>query len=68
MPMYDWADTNSQKRVAIIRHSDLWEEIPTREEAAALTDQEYADASWERLIAAPKMVKGRSWGPGKGYW
>ena len=68
MPLYDYVDTNTKKRVAILRPFDQYEDLPARDECTNLTDEEYTQAKWERQIAAPKMVKGRSWGPGKGYW
>ena len=67
MPMYQWLDSVSRKNADTIRHFEQYEEPPTREEATALTDEEYAAAQWERVIHVPGVVKGYNWG-GKGHW
>jgi hypothetical protein len=69
MPLYDWVDKKTQKGVTIHRDFSKYEEIPTREEAAPLTDEEYVAADWERVIGGGIQVqKSGNWGYGKGYW
>lgn len=70
MPLYDWVDKKSGKRVTILRHFSAYEEKPTVEEAVQdkMTPEEYGVADWERLIGVDIQVhKGTNWG-GKGYW
>jgi len=71
MPIYDWLDKKSQKQVAVLRHFSEYEKGPTKEEAVAegLTEQEFTDAEWERLIGAAIQVhRAWGWGGGKGSW
>lgn len=70
MPLYDWVDKKSGKRVTILRHFSAYEEKPTQEEAVQdkMTPEEYTEAEWERLIGVDIQVhKGTNWGA-KGFW
>lgn len=68
MPMYQWRDTTNGRTVDVIRNFDDFELKPGRDEAEQWTDAEWQAAKWEKVIGAVSVVKGRSWGPGKGYW
>lgn len=71
MPLYIHEDTVSGKQVEILRSFDLYKEEPTREEAIekGLTPEEAEVAVWRKILGTGiKMVRGASWGGGKGYW
>lgn len=71
MPLYIWLDSKSGTTVDILRSFEDYRDPPTEEEAAAagLSPEQVADASWEkRLGTGIQVVKGSSWGPGKGSW
>lgn len=71
MPLYEHKDTTSGKIVEILRNFSEYKDTPSKEEAikAGLTEEEYEVAAWVRVIGSGiKVVKGASWGPGKGSW
>lgn len=68
MPLYCWEDKKTGKQVEIMRSFDEYRDLPLREEAKELTDEEFAAAEWTKILGTPNVVKGRGWGGGKGYW
>lgn len=67
MPIYKWKDKKTEIEVEVIRDFKDYEVPPFEEELA--TDHDPKEAVWERIIgSAPKVIKGDSWGPGKGNW
>lgn len=68
MPIYQYIDHSTAERIEVVRTFEEWEAPPTREEAHQWTDEEYQNASWERVIGVPGVVKGQGWGGGKGNW
>ena len=71
MPLYEYKDTVSGKKVEILRNFSEYKIGPTEEEAikAGLTPEEAVTALWERVIGSGiKVVKGENWGAGKGHW
>lgn len=71
MPLYVHKDKKSGKTVEILRDFSSYKDVPTTEEAiaAGLTEEEALHAEWEKQLGTGiKVVKGDTWGPGKGYW
>lgn len=70
MPLYRWENKATSKEVEVLRSFADYENIPTREECSQWTDEEYAAAVWDRLIAGnQRVIRGDNWGPGsKGNW
>jgi len=68
MPMYEWKDNKSGKKTTVLRSFDGYLDPPTKEESPDLTEEEFQQADWERVINAPSITKGPNWGAGKGYW
>lgn len=69
MPLYAWLDKKTEKKVEVLRSFVDYEIPPAREEAGDMSNEEFRDADWERQIyGTQRVIKGDSWGPGKGYW
>jgi hypothetical protein len=66
MPLYEWLDENSDTKVEVLRSFAEYELPPMGEEIPeAIRGREY---KWVRQIGKSiRVVKGASWGPGKGY-
>jgi len=62
MPLYNWKCEKCDKR------EDTVETVDERDKPPATSDTDTCEHEWTRLVGAPKMVKGTSWGPGKGHW
>jgi predicted nucleic acid-binding Zn ribbon protein len=72
MPLYHYACKKCKYSVEIIRTMKESEDLPTEQEiteecsSPESTDKKH---DLERLIkSAPGVMKGGSWGNGKGYW
>ncbi len=58
MPSYIYEDQKTQKVVEVIRSFSEYQVPPTREEVGAdLTDEEYSQADWLRLLRHPSDTK-----------
>lgn len=71
MPLYVHRDTRSGKTIEILRSFKEYLDKPTQEEAekAGLTPEEAVEAHWERVLGTGiKVIKGATWGMGKGHW
>lgn len=80
MPQYDYRCTQCQQPISIIRtiseHAVL--PSPKEEQDASITEcsvqllslpPQSTPHQWKQEItSSPTVVKGSSWGPGKGYW
>lgn len=66
MPIYCWRDSVSKKECEILRNFDESGDTPTQEEAQ-MTDEEFANAKWKKIIQTFRMVRGASWNTRKGY-
>lgn len=68
MPLYKYVDKKTNKEVEVIRQFSEYEIAPTREEAKEMSDSEYTEAEWSRIVGDGIKVI-RSWGYGsKGNW
>ena len=67
MPQYIWIDLNTNRDIDVIRPFSQYEDKPTREEASKWTDEEWANAKWERRIGRVSITKNPYWGQ-KGSW
>lgn len=65
MPLYTWEDTNTKKRVDVLRSFAEYENPPTEEEAPDIENPE-----WVRVIGDKiALTRGPNWGWGsKGNW
>lgn len=70
MPMYSYRCTKCPAKLEIIRPIKESDSPPSEQEVAGLpVCTEDSVHNLERYIAsAPNVLKGSSWGPGKGYW
>lgn len=78
MPIYVWRDDNTNKEVSVLRDSDSLHIEPSRLEATQgenlreeepLTDNEYENAKWTRLIGTGiTATRGTGWRGKKGSW
>lgn len=71
MPLYCWKDKTSGKTIEVMKSFDEYKDPPTKEEAIAggLTEEEADSADFVKVLGTGiKVVKGDSWGPGKGNW
>ncbi len=67
MPYYAWKDKNSDYNFDVLRDHDDYETSPQEDELPK--EEQGKDRDWERFIAkAPTVIKGPSWGGGKGNW
>lgn len=67
MPMYCWLDKNTSTEVEILRGQKEYLDIPTLEESG-LSELEYKEAEWEKLLQPFRMTRGAGWGGSKGNW
>lgn len=69
MPLYVYADLNTGKKVEILRSFSEYQSLPTREECPEFSDEEFSAAQFEKQLGEGiRVVKGASWGMGKGHW
>jgi predicted nucleic acid-binding Zn ribbon protein len=71
MPLYTYRDKKSNKAFDILRNFEEYKSLPTKEEAlkAGLTEEEFDSAEFQKEIGSSiTVVKGDSWGKGKGHW
>ena len=68
MPMYLYKDKNTKKVIEVLRSFDEYETPPSREEATELSDDEYQNAEWERVLSKFMMARAANWGGKKGQW
>jgi predicted nucleic acid-binding Zn ribbon protein len=70
MPMYTYKDKNTDVKVDVIRTFDEMEQVPTLEECGEkLNEEQHSKAVWERVIGGGiSVLKGPTWGWGKGHW
>lgn len=68
MPIYTYRDKKTQKTVEVVRKFDEYENVPTKEEASGLTELEYNEADWERIMGSGiKVTRSPGYGT-KGNW
>lgn len=68
MPMYPYFDETSKKEVEVIRNFSDYDIPPTQEEAQ-MSDEEYKEAKWKRLISTGiRVTRGDNWSGSKGNW
>lgn len=67
MPMYTWVDKLTGLEIDILRSFSQYQDEPKDED---LPEEERAKVrEWvKQLGAGIRMVKGDTWGPGKGHW
>jgi len=66
--MYCWVERKSGKEIEVLRSFSDFEVPPTAEELAII-NLVFENPEWERIIkSSPKIIRGDSWGPGKGHW
>ncbi len=71
MPIYPYNERNSKKTVEILRSFEDYKVPPTLEEAlkAGLTEEEYANADWQKVIGRGiRVTRGDNWTGSKGNW
>lgn len=75
MPLYVYVIENVEgeapKSIDVLRNFSEYDVGPTEEEAlgAGLTPEQVATATYRKVLGSGvKLIKGASWGPGKGYW
>jgi putative FmdB family regulatory protein len=62
MPMYIYKCEECEEEVAGIREVEDRDQLP--EDPCPKCNA----TKWRRILCAPTIRKGFSWGPGKGYW
>lgn len=72
MPMYTYTCKNCGCTTDVLRKHDE-QSPPDNTEAKPCTAKpkgkaKRANHAWEKIIHAPNVAKGPSWGPGKGSW
>lgn len=66
MPIYIYRDTKTDTYVEVIRSFDEHNRVPEGEEIPeSLRDTE---PQWEKVIGNTSVIRGPSWGNGKGAW
>jgi predicted nucleic acid-binding Zn ribbon protein len=69
MPIYQYLEKKTGKKVEIVRTISEHGVLPLAEECPELSPEEYAAAEWEQQISGGQfMVRGAGWRGGKGYW
>lgn len=66
MPVYKWSCEKCGHEVDILRDFDGYRDPPLAEELKGADEK--CEHSWEKLIGAPKMVRGAGWKGSKGHW
>ena len=67
MPMYTWHDTNTGLEVEVVRSLD-GSDVPPTEEETKEQNTEPPVRNWIKLLQSVRVVKGDTWGRGKGHW
>lgn len=70
MPIFDYQCTVCQHRIDILRSITQSDEPPMGDEIAGLPIcPDPGGHVWQKIhLSAPRMMRGPSWGGGKGFW